>query len=95
MMINARARMRLGWTLIQAYDAAEILLDEYGVDLLIGPACCAAAARASVLAEARGVPLVSWACSANYLSDKVTNHERRLLPPRIKLHIGGVESALT
>lgn len=39
--------------------------------MIVGPACCAAAARASLLAERRGVPLISWACSADYLSDKV------------------------
>ncbi|CAN0551938.1 unnamed protein product, partial [Laminaria digitata] len=41
------------------------------VDLIVGPACCSAAATASVLAARRGVPVISWACSADFLSDKV------------------------
>ncbi|CAN0390407.1 unnamed protein product, partial [Hapterophycus canaliculatus] len=54
----------------RAYDAAETLLDVHGVDLLVGPTCCSAATSASVLAARRGVPLVSWGCSASHLSDK-------------------------
>lgn len=55
----------------QGYAAAERLLDRYKVDMIVGSACCASAARASVLAEQRGVPLISTACSADSLSDKV------------------------
>lgn len=55
----------------QAYAATEVLLDTYGVDLIVGPACCSSAAAASALAARKGVPVVSWACSAAHLSDKV------------------------
>ncbi|CBN74841.1 Tyrosine kinase specific for activated (GTP-bound) p21cdc42Hs [Ectocarpus siliculosus] len=55
----------------KAYDATEVLLDTYGVDLIVGPACCSSAAAASALAARRGVPVVSWACSAAHLSDKL------------------------
>ncbi|CAB1101135.1 unnamed protein product [Ectocarpus sp. CCAP 1310/34] len=55
----------------KAYAATEILLDTYGVDLIVGPACCSSAAAASALAARRGVPVVSWACSAAHLSDKL------------------------
>lgn len=63
---------------IQGYDATETLLNTYGVDIIVGPACCSAAARASLLAERRGVPVISWACSADFLSDKV-DYELRFL----------------
>ncbi|CAM9285282.1 unnamed protein product [Ectocarpus sp. 13 AM-2016] len=55
----------------KAYAATEVLLDTYGVDLIVGPACCSSAAAASALAARRGVPIVSWACSAAHLSDKL------------------------
>lgn len=46
-------------------------MDVYGVDVIVGPVCCQAAAVASMLAHRRGVPVISWGCSAEYLSDKV------------------------
>lgn len=41
------------------------------MDFIVGPACCSSAAVAGVLAGGRGVPVISWACSAQFLSDKV------------------------
>lgn len=38
--------------------------------IILGPSCCSAAAVASALARRRGVPVISWACSADYLLDK-------------------------
>ncbi|CAN0505652.1 unnamed protein product, partial [Discosporangium mesarthrocarpum] len=42
------------------YIAAEILLERYNVDAIIGPVCCAEAARVSMLAERKRVPVISW-----------------------------------
>ena len=49
----------------------ETLVDTYGVDVIVGPACCSSATAASLVAARKGIPLISWACSAEHLSDKV------------------------